>query len=131
MITTPMNLYTAALAIWILILALRVIALRGNPIFAVLSFGRQTETRLDRAIRGHGNLIEYAPIFLILLWVAQSHGVPEFRLHAYGIAFCLGRLLHGTLFCFLTTPSVPMRVAGMTLTLTPTLLLAIEVLRPI
>ncbi len=39
----------------------RVIALRGSPVFAWFTFGYKGENALD-PIRGHGNLIEYAPL---------------------------------------------------------------------
>lgn len=129
MTPSAIHVYAAFLALWMVLLALRVIALRGNPIFAFLSFGPKTNDRLERAIRGHGNLTEYAPLFLILLYLAQSSGAKEAFLHGLGMAFCLGRVLHGTLFCFLTKPSIPLRVSGMTLTLFPILFLAISLLR--
>ncbi|RCL46444.1 MAG: MAPEG family protein, partial [Halieaceae bacterium] len=34
---------------------MRVIALRGNPLFAFLTLGDSQETMLDRAIRAQGN----------------------------------------------------------------------------
>ena len=52
-------------------LSVRVIALRGNPVFAVLSFGKDRPDTLDRAIRAHGNFAEYTPLFLILLYLAE------------------------------------------------------------
>ena len=111
------GLYAGALGVFMMILALRVIALRGNPIFGFLRRASDGEEALARAIRGHGNLTEYAPIFLILLLVAEQTSVAPWALHACAICFCMGRLMHGILFGFLDK-SIPLRVGGMALTLT-------------
>ena len=61
--------FTTILAIFMIILAVRVLDLRGSPV--TKSFHKPNReidpNDLERAIRGHGNLIEYAPLFLILM----------------------------------------------------------------
>ena len=59
--------YASLLALLLVILSFRVIALRGMPAFKWLAFGNNDEEGLARAVRAHGNLIEYAPVFLILI----------------------------------------------------------------
>ena len=115
-------LYAAFLGTFMVVLATRVIALRGNPIFAFFRFASDGDEALERAIRGHGNLTENAPIFLILLLVAEHAQSPTWLLHASAICFCLGRLMHGILFCFLKK-SIPLRIGGMAFTFTGILVL--------
>ncbi len=66
--------YASLLALLLVILSFRVIALRGMPALKWFAFGNDGEEGLARAIRAHGNLIEYAPIFLILMLVAEIGG---------------------------------------------------------
>ena len=83
------------------------------------------EQALTRSIRAQGNLIEYAPMFMILMFIAESGGVSSFSLHYYGGTFLLGRLMHGTCMGFMEK-SVVLRSGGTILTLLP--LLGISVL---
>ena len=119
--------YAAILAIWLVILSTRVIAFRGNPAFRWLAFGRFDDS-LDRAIRAQGNLTEYAPIFLILMVLAEMHGMAPASLHYYGMAFVLGRLMHGVCFGFMKR-NLFLRVGGTVLTLFPILGLAVVLLK--
>ena len=112
------NLYTGLLGIVLITLSIRVIALRGNPAFAWFKFGYGGENALDRAIRAHGNLTEYAPIFLLMMLIAEQGGFSSFALHCYGGTFLLGRLMHGVCFGFMES-NLPLRVAGTVLTLFP------------
>ena len=61
--------YTILLVFFTLVLAIRVLDLRNSPVTKFLhSPNRQIDPEmLQRAIRAHGNLIENAPLFLILL----------------------------------------------------------------
>jgi hypothetical protein len=114
------GLYAALLGFWLIILSLRVIALRGSPAFSWFSFKNRGDISLQRAIRGHGNLTEYAPIFLILLYLVEKSGFDVNGVHCYGSVFVLGRLMHGVCFGFLEK-NIFLRVGGTTLTLFPIL----------
>lgn len=120
------GIYAALLAVLLLILSIRVIALRGNPVFAWFAFAPGGKEGLQRAIRGHGNLTEYAPIFLLLMLIAELNGMAAGSLHAYGVTFLLGRLMHGVCFGFLKR-SLPLRIGGTALTLFSLLGLAVIV----
>ena len=102
---------------------MRVIALRGNPVFAVLSFGKDSPDTLDRAIRAHGNFAEYTPLFLILLYLAERSDMASSGMHAYAASFFAGRLMHGICFALLKR-NLFLRVGGTVLTLFPLLGLA-------
>lgn len=54
-----------------------------------------TEDRdFEAAVRAHGNLVEYAPLTLLMLGVAELNGVPNGFIYWIGLAFVLGRILH-------------------------------------
>lgn len=119
------TLYGALLGLWLVVLSLRVIALRGSPGIGWLKFGYTGEQAITRSARAQGNLIEYAPMFVILMFIAESGGVSSFSLHYYGGTFLLGRLMHGACMGFMEK-SVILRSGGTILTLLP--LLGISVL---
>ena len=62
MVVTP--LYVALLALWLLVLSARVIRERQA---ARVSLGDGGNRRLQRAIRGHANFVEYVPLALLML----------------------------------------------------------------
>ena len=111
--------YSIILITFMLILAFRVIDLRGSPVTKFLHSQDRVvdEDTLYRAVRGHGNLIEYAPLFLILMLIAELNGLASTYLHSSGIIFTLGRLMHGIVFSFMK-PNMILRVGGMILTFT-------------
>jgi len=85
--------YASLLAIWLVFLSFRVIALRGSPVFA----------------------------FLYLL---ETNGTDPSTLHGLGLAFLIGRLMHGICFGFMKS-SMSLRIGGTVLTLTPLLVAAL------
>jgi uncharacterized membrane protein YecN with MAPEG domain len=109
--------YTIILIIFMLILAFRIIDLRGSPVTKFLHSDDRVvdENTLYRAVRAHGNLIEYAPLFLILMLIAELNGLSSFYLHISGIIFTAGRFMHGIVFSFMR-PNLILRVGGMILT---------------
>jgi len=63
---------------------------------------------LERAIRAHGNLAEFAPSALILLALLELNGLPAWQLVTLGALFTLARLshVHGMLTATLMTRSM-------------------------
>ena len=110
-------LFTTVLSVFMIVLAVRVLDLRGSPV--TKSFhkpDRQIDPKdLERAIRGHGNLIEYAPLFLILMLALELSDASVTMLYMSGIIFTLGRLMHGIAFSFMKK-NVFLRIGGMVLT---------------
>ena len=121
------GLYAALLAIWLCVLSMRVIALRGSPVFAFLGTANPTEDMLNRSIRAQGNLTEYAPTMLILLLLLEQGGASGAPLHGLGGSFLLGRLAHGFCFAFMEK-SAPLRIGGTALTLVAILTAAVTLL---
>ena len=109
--------FTTILAIFMIILAVRVLDLRGSPV--TKSFHKPNReidpNDLERAIRGHGNLIEYAPLFLMLMLTLELSDASVTLLYIAGIIFSLGRLMHGIAFSFMRK-NVFLRIGGMSLT---------------
>ena len=109
-------IYCSLLAIWLFVLSIRVIGLRGNPVFAFIAQGKGDVELLNRAVRAQGNLIEYAPIMLFILFFLEAAGIPELALRILGDGFLLGRLMHGTAMGFMRS-NMPLRVGGTALSL--------------
>lgn len=111
MTVTP--LYAGALALWFLVLSLKVVGGRvgpGNP-----SLGDGGNPRMLRLIRGQANFAEYVPLILVLMGLLELGGLPRWGLHAIGAALLLGRLLHGYALSF-SADSPFGRTAGILLT---------------
>jgi uncharacterized membrane protein YecN with MAPEG domain len=83
--------YAALCALLVLFLALRVIALRWSTKTGI---GDGGDRRLARAIRIHGNAIEYVPIALILLVAAELSRASPLLLHGCGIVLVAARAAH-------------------------------------
>ncbi|WP_417529924.1 MAPEG family protein [Marinobacter lipolyticus] len=48
----------------------------------------------EAAVRAHANLVEYAPLGLIMLGLAELNGVPGYLVYWSGMALVVGRVLH-------------------------------------
>lgn len=72
-----------------------------------ISLGGGGVEALERAIRVHGNLTEYAPSALILLALLELNGLPVWQLSLLGGLFTIARALHvhGMLTATLATRS--------------------------
>ena len=118
------TLFTSILAIWLLILSARVIALRGISFLKFFSFNNFGENALFRSVRAQGNFIEYTPFFLILLFFVEFNGSNPHFLYLASCLFLISRLMHGIGFGF-TMQSPFLRVGVITLTFVSILLIAV------
>ena len=84
-------LYAAILGLVLIALSARIAGLRGKT---GIGIGHEGSDVLSRAVRVHGNFIEYAPIALILMALIELNGGPALLLHGLGLALVVGRLLH-------------------------------------
>ena len=109
--------FAAVLSLFMIVLSFRVLDLRGSPV--TKSFHKPNRkidpNDLERAIRGHGNLIEYAPLFLILMLALELSDASATLLYMSGIIFTLGRFMHGIAFSFIKK-NIFLRIGGMSLT---------------
>lgn len=117
----PITAVSAAfLTVLYVTLALRIIAMRRAGTGP--SVGTGDNERFVRAVRAHGNLGEYAPLFLILLGLTEASTVSSTLISVVALLFVTGRILHAIGFGVLGTG--PWRTLGMVATNTALLTLA-------
>jgi uncharacterized protein len=86
------GLYAGLTAILLIGIAYRVVQLRRRH---DVGLGDGGVPELQQAIRAHGNLVEYAPLALLLLLVVElTAALPAWALHVAGTAIVAGRALH-------------------------------------
>lgn len=108
-VTTLLAVALTGLLLW---LVMRIVGeRRGNRV----SLGTGGVESLERASRAHGNLIETAPIALILAGLAEAQGAPWWLLAPTALAFLVGRVLHARAFTG-EAMDFHARMVGMTIT---------------
>jgi len=91
MTLTTTTLYAIALIpIW-LVLWIRVTSIRSA---IGCSIGDAGDMKLLLKIRQHGNFIEWVPLVLLLMILAEAQGTDALWLHAAGALLLIGRLAH-------------------------------------
>ena len=85
------TLYAALSALMLIALSVNVIRGRRKNSIALGDNGNHD---MQRRMRAQGNFAEYTPMFLILLALAEYHGLSAYGVHALGILFVLGRASH-------------------------------------
>ena len=106
-------IYAGFLALLYLALSIRVIQHRHA---AGISVGDAGDKALAKKMRVQANCAEYAPMGLILLFLAEIQGAPIWALHILGAMLLLGRLAHAA-GMGATPQRVGLRIFGMALTL--------------
>ena len=84
-------LYAGALALWFLVLSIRVVQGRvgpGNP-----SLGDGGNPLMLRRIRAHANFAEYVPMILVMMGFLELNGQPKWEIHLLGAMLLIARLL--------------------------------------
>jgi uncharacterized membrane protein YecN with MAPEG domain len=84
-------LYAALSGFLIIALAANVVRLR---LAKKVSLGDGGHEDVSRAIRAHGNTIEYLPLALILMALLEINGGSSTALHSYGILLVGGRVVY-------------------------------------
>ena len=90
--SAPITALYAALA-GLMVLVLAILVVRGRWRHRV-SLGTGTEPAMERAVRVHANFIEYVPLALLLLLLAELNGAAAPLLHAAGVLLLASRVLH-------------------------------------
>ncbi|QYJ78608.1 MAPEG family protein [Shewanella acanthi] len=83
--------YASLTALLMIVLAYRVVKIRRREKIGIGDGGNK---ELVLAGRVHANLIENAPIVLILLALAEANGLAPLYLHCLGTLWIVARLLH-------------------------------------
>ncbi len=91
MLAVVTALYGALTALLMIITALGVVKVRRKE---QVGLGDGGNAQVTQAMRIHANLAEYAPISLLLLLFLELNQADSMLLHAFGIAFLIGRVLH-------------------------------------
>jgi uncharacterized membrane protein YecN with MAPEG domain len=90
--TAPLTaLYAGVLGLLLLALAVRVSLLRSK---LRVGMGHGGDADLARAIRAHGNSIEWILLMVLLFLVAELDGANRTFLHVCGITFVGARIAH-------------------------------------
>lgn len=85
------SLYAGLLGL--LLLFLSALVVRSRIIHKVVLWdGGKIEVL--RAIRAHGNFVEYVPFALLLILLLELNGFEAWILHTLGLALVAGRVLH-------------------------------------
>lgn len=85
------GLYAALCALLILVLSWRIASLRKR---LRIGIGDGGDPALARAIRAQANAIEYIPLLLVMLLIAENNGAGMLFLHACGMLLLAARILH-------------------------------------
>ncbi|CAN5133329.1 MAPEG family protein [soil metagenome] len=85
------SIYAALCGILMIALATRVSMLRRRYGVGIGSGGHEP---LARTVRAHANFVEYVPLALILMLLAEGGGVSGWLMHLFGITLIVSRLLH-------------------------------------
>jgi uncharacterized membrane protein YecN with MAPEG domain len=92
LIVAPVTaLYAGLYALLLLVLAARVSRLRRS---LKIGLGDGGHEPLTRAVRTHGNAVEWGLPLLLLMLIAELNHASHVFLHACGIAFLLARVGH-------------------------------------
>jgi uncharacterized membrane protein YecN with MAPEG domain len=91
MSTSITAFYGGMLGILFCYLSVLVIRVRLNQ---NISIGDGDNKQLQQLIRAQGNFSEYAPIILLLLFIAEVNSSQPLILHCVGAALLAGRFLH-------------------------------------
>jgi len=118
--------YAAAIALLALFLSVSVTVLRAKTGISIL---HGDSIALAERIRRHGNLIESAPLVLILMGIAELGGAPVLWLYMAGTALLVGRILHPIGLSAARAKS-PVRIAGGMLTTAATLVCVLLIVLP-
>ncbi len=114
-------IFAAFAACFLVYLSYRVIKIRKAH---SVSVGTAGDPSLERAVRNHGNFIEYAPLTLLMLAMVEYVGLAAWAVWVLGIMFVASRLIHFAGFRSKEAPGV-FRVVGMALTFTTLISLAV------
>jgi len=106
-------LYAALMVFIYIVLTVRVVVIRKR---IKVTLGDAQHPQLQRAIRAHGNFIEYVPFGLLLLMLLESTQKFSVLIHVLAMLLLIGRLLHAfSVSC--VCENIKIRVVGMGMTL--------------
>ncbi|NVK18957.1 MAG: MAPEG family protein [Methylocystaceae bacterium] len=103
-------IYAVLLTLLYITLTIRIIKARWAHKVSFMDGGVD---ELTRAIRAHGNFIEYVPLCLLLMAFGELNGASDWTVHITGAILLISRILHSI---SLVKGILKMRIWGMTAT---------------
>src|SRR5689334_20817809 len=100
MFVTP--LYAGILALWFVVLSLRVMTIRGRGV----SFGDAGDPAITRVVRAPAIFAEYVPIAILMMGFLEVGHSSIYWLHVLGITLVVARTLDGLALSFAWQPRV-------------------------
>src|SRR5690554_5279245 len=91
MIVPVTAVFAAVIGLLLLVLSAQVVKYRYKY---RLGMGVNDDPGFEAAVRAQANLVEYAPIALIMLAIAELNGVSGSFIYWTGMALVTGRILH-------------------------------------
>ncbi|MEC7377556.1 MAG: MAPEG family protein [Pseudomonadota bacterium] len=91
MIVPVTGVFAAVTGILLLVLSIQVVKFRLKY---RKGLGVTDDRDFEAAVRAHANLVEYAPMGLIMLAIAELNGVASGLIYWTGMALVVGRILH-------------------------------------
>ncbi|EON92995.1 hypothetical protein MARLIPOL_06049 [Marinobacter lipolyticus SM19] len=91
MIVPVTAVFAAVIGLLLLVLSTHVVRYRLKY---QKGMGVTDDRDFEAAVRAHANLVEYAPLGLIMLGLAELNGVPGVLVYWSGMALVVGRVLH-------------------------------------
>ncbi|HLV77691.1 MAG TPA: MAPEG family protein [Marinobacter sp.] len=91
MIVPVTAVFAAVIGLLLLVLSAQVVKYRYKY---RLGMGVNDDPGFEAAVRAQANLVEYAPVALIMLAIAELNGVPSGLIYWTGMVFVAGRILH-------------------------------------
>ena len=91
MIVPVTAVFAAVVGLLLLVLSAQVVKFRLKY---GLGLGVNDDRDFESAVRAHANLVEYAPVGLIMLGIAELNGVSSTLIYWTGMALVVGRILH-------------------------------------
>jgi uncharacterized protein len=119
------TLYALPLAVIFLALWMNVTSTRSK---LSQSIGDGGNVDLHERIRKHGNFVEWVPMVMMLLLLAEARGTGQMWLHAAGALLVIGRVLH-PFGLKANNPLHPLRIAGNMGAILATVILFVALLR--
>jgi uncharacterized protein len=119
------TLYALPLAVIFLALWFNVTSTRSK---LSQSIGDGGNVDLHERIRKHGNFVEWVPMVMILMLLAEARGAGSLWLHAAGALLTIGRVLH-PFGLKADNPLHPLRIAGNMGAILATIILLITLAR--
>ncbi|MEM9705741.1 MAG: MAPEG family protein [Pseudomonadota bacterium] len=106
------GLYAGLAALFLVFLSVRVIRVRQSQ---KISVGTAGNPDMERAMRVQANFVEYTPLLIVMLGIAEMNGLHPHGVNTIGALIIIARIAH---FIGFATEAGPMagRVAGTILT---------------